>query len=125
MRSWSDGVKVWAATLLVAASATALPQAASARVYSGGCSIAVDGRTYLKRARGCPIDVGPDGSFSVGTGKPATRYFAFVTMLGDGRAQAFWNEDPKATHAHAPLGDDFHRVGGCWVGKRARICAYR
>jgi len=126
MRSWSNGVKVWAATALLAAgSGAVLPQTASARVYTGACSIAVDGKTYLKRARGCQIDMFKDGSFSVGTGKPAQRYFAYVTMLGGGRAQASWNQDPKARHAHAPLGDDFHQEGGCWVGERARICAFR
>jgi len=98
------------------------PGVAHAKV--GGCTLQVDGRTYLDGP--CNIDLESGGSFSIGTGNDRTRsrYFAYVAVEKDaGTAEGSWNgADPRSTHAHSPLGA-LRREGACWVNERARVCA--
>lgn len=111
----------------LAAMALWVQPAAAQRSARGDCSLTVDGRTYLDIKRTCPIEfLDKEGSFTINTrnsNKPF--HFAYVLMNGDGTANASWNADPRGTHAHDILGDDFRREGGCWANRRAKICAYR
>ena len=71
-----------------------------------------------------PCDFAPnggDGSFILSglNGK----YFAYVTMSGDGVAEGYWNGEPYAGHAHSPLGE-LLREDACWVNNIASVCAY-
>ena len=81
------------------------------------CTLIVKGKTYIEGE--CQFEADPDGSFRV-TGKD---YFAYVNMIpGTKTAEASWNADPKATHAHAPLGV-LTRKGACWENATTKICA--
>ncbi|MBK8451826.1 MAG: DUF3828 domain-containing protein [Thiofilum sp.] len=81
------------------------------------CSLKVQGKTYLKGT--CIYDADKDGSFRLFGDK----YFVYLNMLEQGVAGASWNGKSQASHAQEPLGEDFKRKGGCWVGKQAEICA--
>lgn len=98
------------------------PGAASAK--TGGCTLQVDGRTYLDGP--CNVDLDADGSFSIGTrdARTRSRHFAMVNRdTASGTAEGYWNgTDPRSTHAHSPLGA-LRREGACWVNERARVCA--
>lgn len=103
----------------VAAALLAGTGAASARM--GGCTLQVDGRTYLDGP--CNIDVQDGGSFSIGTGRTdRSRFFAYVALDPDGTAQGHWNGTGGGSHAHDGLGQ-LRRQGACWVNGRARVCA--
>ena len=80
------------------------------------CELTVRGRTYIKGV--CQFTPISGGSFQIS----GDDYFAYVTLLSPGVAEASWNENPASTHAHAPLGR-VTRNGSCWVGMGARICA--
>jgi hypothetical protein len=82
------------------------------------CQLTVKGKTYLKGT--CMYDADKDGSFRLFGDK----YFVYLNTLDKGLAGASWNENPKSSHAQVPLGEDFKRDGGCWVGKKAKICAW-
>lgn len=114
--------------LLLAAIGWVHPAAAQ-RVIRGDCSLTVDGKTYVDIKRTCRIDMDADGSFTinvVGDGERAPRrfYFAYLSTNGDGTARVSWNGHPESLHAHAELGEDFRRKGGCWSNRRAKICAF-
>jgi len=98
---------------------------AAAKSVPGRCLIEVGGKRYLDEP--CNIDLGPDGSFSVGTGDGgrASRYFAYVSLDGDGTATGSWNGIHAASHAHDSLGTLTRQGGACWANARARICAWR
>lgn len=81
------------------------------------CSLKVQGKTYLKGT--CVYDGDADGSFRLFGDK----YFVYLNMLEKGVAGASWNGKSQASHAQEPLGEDFKRKGGCWIGKKAEICA--
>jgi len=81
------------------------------------CTLVVKGKAYIDGP--CQFEADPDGSFRM-FGKD---YFAYVNMIaGTKTAEASWNADPKATHAHATLGT-LTRKGACWENADAKICA--
>ncbi len=82
------------------------------------CSLTVGSKTYLKGT--CVYDADADGSFRLFGDK----YFVYLNMLDKGVAGVSWNETPDSSHAQAPLGEDFKRDGACWVGKKAKVCAW-
>lgn len=115
------------ASLGLATIGVPVPQAqAQGKVVTGDCSLTVDGKVYLDIKKTCRIEFsGGDGSFTINTGSSKPGYFAYVSMLDGGYANVSWNETPKSTHAHSLLGEDFRRKGGCWIGKRGKVCAFK
>ena len=113
--------------MLTAATAfTASAPQAHAKTITGDCSLTVDGKVYVDIKKTCRIEfMGGDGSFTINAGTAKPGYFAYVTMLEKGLASVSWNETPKSMSAQAPLGEDFRRKGGCWIGKRAKVCAFK
>ena len=93
----------------------------AAMAAPGRCLLVVEGKTYLNGP--CPIDVQPDGSFSVGTG-PKPSFFAYVIVDEPGVATGSWNEDRGSTHAHTDLGK-LRRNDACWTNEKAIVCAWR
>jgi len=85
------------------------------------CLIEVKNHVYLLGP--CNFSPDKDGSFSIGTSdtRPSD-YFAYVNKNEDGTAEAFWNEEPQASHAHTSLGT-VKQDGPCWVNDHAKICA--
>lgn len=79
------------------------------------CTLTVKGKAYLDGP--CQFEADPDGSFRM-FGKD---YFAYVNVTGK-VAEASWNGEEKASHAHASLGT-LSRKGACWENAEARICA--
>ena len=112
----------------VAASAAMLvatPEA-EAKTVMGDCSLTVDGKVYLNIKKTCRIEfIDGDGSFTINAGTNKPGYFAYVTIIEKGLAAVSWNQTPKSMSAQAPLGEDFRRKGGCWIGKRAKVCAFK
>lgn len=106
-------------------------QPATAQSIQGDCSLTVDGKTYLDIQRTCRISLSRDGSFSINTRETLSKtdesfYFAYLSKVdGEETAWLYWNEDPQTMHAHTALGDDFRRRGACWIGRRAKVCAYK
>jgi hypothetical protein len=88
----------------------------------GRCLLQVEHKTYLDGP--CEITKNDaHGSFTIGVSNThPSKYFAYVTMEDDG-AHAYWNEEPKSTHAHTSLGI-LQRHGACWENEKARVCAY-
>ena len=79
------------------------------------CKLVVKGKTYIDGQ--CWFSPRGKGSFQIA----ANDHFAQVDV--DGRAaEAHWNEDSKATHAHSRLGA-VTRTGACWVNATTQICA--
>ena len=94
-----------------------LSSGALAAQKPASCTLVVKGKSYIEGE--CQFEADPDGSFRI-TGKD---YFAYVNMIpGTKTAEASWNADPKATHAHAALGT-LTRKGACWENADAKICA--
>ena len=90
------------------------------------CKLVVKGKTYIDGR--CNFeDFGADGSFAIGVlgdDQPIPVggfYFAYVDVHGN-TAEAKWNEDPRESHANAPLGT-LTRHGACWDNAIAQICA--
>lgn len=107
------------ATLLTA-------QPAAAKTVNGDCSITVNGKVKLNLKKVCRIEfIDGDGSFIVNGDQKGSKYFAYVTMLDDGFANVSWNGSPASTHAQDLLGEDFRKHGGCWVGRKGKVCAYK
>ena len=79
------------------------------------CKLVVEGKTYIDGK--CDFEADPDGSFRIF----GSTYFAYVDVTGN-TAEATWNADPKATHAHTRLGT-LTRNGACWESATAQICA--
>lgn len=100
-------------------------EAAIAKTVYGDCSITVGGKVYLAIKKTCRIDLDPDGSFQVNLESKKPSYFAYVSMLGGGYADVAWNGVEKYSKASELLGDDFRRKGGCWIGKKAKVCAFK
>ncbi len=99
---------------------------AEAKTIAGDCSLTVGGKVYVDIKKTCRIEfMGGDGSFTINAGTTKPGYFAYVTMMEKGLASVSWNETPKSMSAQAPLGEDFRRKGGCWIGKRAKVCAFK
>ena len=114
-------------TLIVAGALTLLGFSlpATAKTVYGDCSITVSGKVYLDIKRTCRIDMDADGSFQVNLESRKPGYFAYVSMLGGGYADVAWNGVEKYSRASELLGKDFRRKGGCWVGKKAKVCAFK
>ena len=90
----------------------------------GRCLLEVNGKTYLSGQR-CAYLVEKDGSFEIIDPNQLlgdTGYFALVNLEG-ALAEGWWNEEPLASHAQAPLGK-LTRRGACWINKQARICLW-
>jgi len=107
--------------LIAAAGACALVGLVSSNALAAqrpaSCTLVVKGKTYIEGE--CQFEADPDGSFRI----YAKDYFAYVNMIaGTKTAEASWNADPKATHAHATLGT-LTRKGACWENAGAKICA--
>jgi hypothetical protein len=102
--------------------AAALPAGTGAAFAKmGGCTLQVDGRTYLDGP--CNIDLEAGGDFSIGTGgADRSRFFAYVARDPDGTAQGHWNGTGSGSHAHDSLGQ-LRRQEACWVNGRAKVCA--
>ena len=96
----------------------------SGRSEEGRCLIAVDGRTFLNSR--CNIEIRPGGSFTVGAGdKSRSKYLAQVDVDGSaGSGNGYWNGVEAEGHAHEALGV-LKKKGACWLGARAKICAWR
>ena len=88
---------------------------ALAEFRPASCTLIVKGETYINGL--CQFEADKDGSFRIAS----KDYFVYVNVTGK-TAEASWNADPKATHAHAPLGV-LTRKGACWENADARICA--
>lgn len=81
------------------------------------CELTVRGRTYIKGI--CQFAPSAGGSFRINSDN---NYFAYVSVVSPGVAEASWNGSPDSTHAHASLGS-LKRSGACWIGDQAKICA--
>jgi hypothetical protein len=68
----------------------------------------------------CDFEADSDGSFTVAAGD----YFATVLIDTPNRGAGYWNENPRAQHAHSPLGA-LRRKGACWSNDQAQICAWK
>jgi hypothetical protein len=80
------------------------------------CTLTVDGRNYISGM--CEFSAtDKNGSFSIFGDK----YWAAV-LVDEGKGVAAWNAFPDGLRAEDHLGE-VRRLGGCWVGPRARICA--
>jgi hypothetical protein len=90
--------------------------------FTGRCLLEVGGRTYIDGR--CPINMSPDGSFTIGASESAPlTFFASVRITGKKLAEGHWNEEEGANHAHTPLGElRFDR--GCWQNETAKVCAW-
>ncbi|MFB0875974.1 MULTISPECIES: hypothetical protein [unclassified Sphingobium] len=96
-----------------------------AKTVYGDCSISVGGKTYLNIKKTCRIDLDTDGSFQINLNSKKPSYFAYVSLLDGGVANVSWNGVEKASHADTLLGEDFRRTGGCWIGRRGKVCAFK
>lgn len=85
----------------------------------GRCTLQVSGKDYI--AGDCLYRLESDGSFFIRELR-GPDYFAQVTMNG-ASAEAYWNGQKGASHAHAALGQ-VSRSGACWVNQKARICLW-
>lgn len=87
------------------------------------CYLAIDGKTLVdNRCLVFPLD---HGGYTLNTwdkGKPRRSHFAQVNADPGGTGTASWNADPNDDRALDPLGR-VRLVHGCWVNRRARICA--
>ena len=89
------------------------------------CKLVVKGKTYINGR--CNFEDFGEGSFAIGVlgdDQPIPIggfYFAYVDVHGN-TAEAKWNEDPRESHANAPLGT-LTRHGACWENAIAQICA--
>lgn len=125
-------MKLFSLVALAAASAAVslpvLPSVAQdgpGKVVRGDCSITVGGKVYLDIKKTCRIDLQEDGSFQINLNSKTPTYFAYVSILDGGFANVSWNGKSRAGHAHELLGEDFRRQGGCWVGKKGKVCAFK
>jgi hypothetical protein len=90
------------------------------------CKLVVEGKTYINGR--CNFEDFGEGSFAIGVlgdnqpTPPGGFYFAYVIDVHGNTAEAKWNEDPKESHANAPLGT-LTRKGACWENATAQICA--
>lgn len=82
------------------------------------CSLTVSGKSYLRGT--CKYDADADGSFRLFGDK----YFVYLNVLEKGVAGVSWNGKSQASHAQESLGEDFKRDGACWIGKKAKVCAW-
>ena len=99
-------------------------------VIEGSCRLKVDGRTYVDLRDTCRIWLANDGTgrFWINTDRAGYLgdHFAEISPAGDGTASGNWNGAKGGTHAQDFLGEDFHKAaGGCWINRRAEICAMR
>ena len=92
-------------------------------IVIGRCLLEVGGRKYIDGE--CPINMSPDGSFSIGAAESAPpTFFATVRITGKKLAEGHWNQEEGASHAHTALGElKFNR--GCWQNGAAKICAWK
>ena len=83
------------------------------------CFLEVGGRVYLDGI--CNYESLGGGSFSIGTGDPPSKYFAYVEIdTSAGVARGYWNGTAGASHAHEDLGSLPY-----WVNDRAKVYASR
>lgn len=119
-------MKTYLMTAAIGGAALALlAQPAAAKTVYGDCSITVGEKVYLNIKKTCRIDMEADGSFQINLNSKKPSHFAYVSILDDGYANVSWNGKEKASHASHLLGEDFRRKGGCWVGKKGKVCAFK
>jgi hypothetical protein len=97
--------------------------AAPAFAGTAYCLLEVRGKRYIDGQ--CEFTVTtlpnePARSFQILKGN----YFAQVNVETPGKANGYWNEDPRATHAHSNLGVLTQR-GACWTNDAAKVCAWK
>jgi len=107
-----------AVMLLIISQSGAVAEIGKGRPAS--CLLVVKGQEMI-RGECTFTPLGRDGSFMISSYNG--KYFAYVSIVRKGVADASWNEDPYATHAHTPLGT-LYREEGCWVNNYASVCAY-
>ncbi len=107
--------RLGAALLGLALPTLAAPTLAQAR--PADCLMTVQGKTYIQGS--CNFDADPDGSFRL----LGQRFFAYVTVVSPGLAEASWNGTVAASHAQEPLGE-LRRNGACWQSATVRLCAW-
>jgi len=110
--------------IMIFAGGLLISQPGDAVAFEGKCLLEVDGTHYLDGP--CNIDLGADGSFSIGAGETTrSKYFAYVNIEpGTERGLGYWNGPQAEDRAHTDLGG-LVRNGGCWVNETARVCAWR
>ena len=81
------------------------------------CELVVKGNAYIQKI--CQYYPEKGGSFQIADDDSG--YFADVRVDG-AVGSVNWNEDPKATHAQAYLGEA-KRTGACWIGTGFKVCA--
>lgn len=86
----------------------------------GRCKLVVKGTTYIDGT--CPVELDPDGSFSINRDQGGSGYFAMLQRDG-ASAKGYWNGSPDSTHAQDELGD-MTRKGACWQNDTAQLCAW-
>jgi hypothetical protein len=124
----SSSVILPALALAMASLFTTLPGPAPAapatpRSIPKNCTLTVDGKTLVNNR--CLVFPLGDGGYTLNTwdkGKPRRSHFAQVNAEPGGTGDATWNADPNDDHALDPLGR-VRLVHGCWINRRARICA--
>lgn len=98
------------------ASAIAACDGLACALLSRGGRPSVSGRHWQLRKPG-------RRSFSIGTGDPPSKYFAYVEIdTSAGVARGYWNGTAGASHAHEDLGS-LVREGPYWVNDRAKVYA--
>jgi len=117
----SKSVMAIAAGFLVLSAATATAKPVSK------CILKVDGKSYINGP--CKYDPVPSWMGSGGFQITKDPWFADISIHED-EVIGWWNGDNvrgkivPGSHAHSSLGP-LHREGACFVGPRARVCAYR
>ena len=89
---------------------------------AASCVLEVKGKRFINGP--CPVVVGGDGRVTVGSS--GTKMSSFWAMIlpddsNKSRGEAFWNESPGSSHAHARLGD-VYRSDNCWINSITKIC---
>lgn len=113
------------AAAAVSLAAFSLAQPVFAKTDYGDCSITVGSKVYLDIKKTCRIDMQADGSFQINLESKKPSYFAYVSILDGGFANVSWNGVEKYSKASELLGEDFRRKGGCWIGKKGKVCAFK
>ncbi len=108
---------------LIALAVTLFASAGSAQQASPAfCYFETDGNILIQGR--CQFVAQGGGSFEIFDNMSNFGYFANVLVGAQDQADGYWNGEPGANYAHAPLGK-LIRIGGCWVNQRARVCAWK
>lgn len=109
-------------TVIAAALLSMSSFAGSEPGFAAECLLEVDGWKAVQQE--CRFEPRGGGDFMIGDVLGPLGYFAIVHLNEDRlTAEAWWNEERFANHAHSYLGT-LVRDGACWQNERARICAW-